>query len=58
LFFKYFLLRIFLEVVGPVGHNRLVNGILGLLCRLHFLGVVWMDQGDAARYEPAWTWAH
>jgi hypothetical protein len=32
----------------------MVNGILGLLCRLHFPGLVQF----AGREEPAYTWEH
>jgi hypothetical protein len=31
------------------GHNRLPNGILGVLTRLHYPGVVWVGEGDARR---------
>ena len=34
--------------------NTKVNGILGLLCREHFPGLVHYQ----GRYEPAWTWDH
>lgn len=35
-------------------HKRHVNGILGLLCRLHFPGLVAFGGGQ----EPAYTWDH
>ena len=35
-------------------HNRKVNGIIGLLCRLHFPGLVVF----AGQEEPAYTWDH
>ena len=34
--------------------NARVNGILGLLCREHFPGLVHYQ----GRYEPAWMWDH
>src|SRR6185436_14481487 len=41
-------------VLGGGAHKRKVNGILGLLCREHFPGLVHYQ----GRYEPAWTWDH
>ena len=41
-------------MIAPGDHNRLVNGILGLLCRTHFPGMVTL----AGVREPAYTWAH
>ena len=35
-------------------HNRKVNGILGLLCRLHFPGLVQFGE----ELQPAYTWDH
>ncbi|CAO2180939.1 unnamed protein product, partial [Urochloa humidicola] len=35
-------------------HTRLVNGILGLLCKEHFPGMVM----HASKYEPAYTFQH
>ena len=35
-------------------HNRKVNGIFGLLCRLHFPSLVQFDEEQ----EPAYTWDH
>jgi len=40
--------------VAAGAHNRHVNGILGLLCRLYFPGLV--EFGGAQ--EPAYTWDH
>jgi hypothetical protein len=31
------------------GHNRLPNGILGVLTRLHYPEFVWVGEGDARR---------
>ena len=36
------------------GHGRLVNGVLGLLCRQHYPGLV----DYATRRELAWTFDH
>jgi len=41
-------------VLSGGAHKRKVNGILGLLCRQHFPGLVHYQ----GRYEPAWTWDH
>jgi len=41
-------------VLSGGAHKRKVNGILGLLCREHFPGLVHYQ----GRYEPAWTWDH
>ena len=38
----------------PGEHKRKPNGILGLLCRLHFPGLVM----HAGVLEPAYTWDH
>ena len=38
----------------PDEHKRKPNGILGLLCRLHFPGLVM----HAGVLEPAYTWDH
>lgn len=38
----------------PGGHRRKVNGILGLLCREYFPGLVTLRGTE----EPAWTWEH
>ena len=35
-------------------HNRKVNGILGLLCRLNFPGLVQFHE----ELQPAYTWDH
>ena len=35
-------------------HNYKVNGILGLLCRLHFPGLVQFGE----ELQPAYTWDH
>lgn len=40
--------------MAPGDHNRLPNGILGLLCREHFPGLIQF----AGRLEPAYTWEH
>ena len=40
--------------MGVGDHTRLVNGILGLLCREHFPGMVL----HANVYEPALTFEH
>jgi len=40
--------------VQPGEHKRKPNGILGLLCRLHFPGLVM----HAGVLEPAYTWDH
>lgn len=40
--------------MGAGDHTRLVNGILGLLCREHFPGMVL----HANVYEPAWYFEH
>ena len=41
-------------VLSGGAHKHKVNGILGLLCRDHFPGLVHYQ----GRYEPAWTWDH
>ena len=41
-------------VVMSGGSARLVNGILGLLCRQHFLGIVTY----ASKTEPAYSFDH
>jgi hypothetical protein len=41
-------------VLSGGAHRRKVNGILGLLCRDHFPGLVHYQ----GRYEPVWTWDH
>ena len=41
-------------LVAAGDHRRHVNGILGLLCRLHFSGLVAYGGG----HEPAYTWDH
>ena len=40
--------------VAGGAHTRQVNGILGLLCRHHFPGIVPFGGGQ----EPAYTWEH
>ncbi|TVU26594.1 hypothetical protein EJB05_29148, partial [Eragrostis curvula] len=42
------------DVIEAGDHKRLPNGILGLLCRLHFPGMVHY----ADKQEPAYTWDH
>jgi hypothetical protein len=37
------------KIESPGGHNRLPNGILGVLVRLHYPGFVWVGEGDARR---------
>jgi hypothetical protein len=34
--------------VTPGSHNRLPNGILGVLCRQHYLGFVIVGEGEVA----------
>ena len=41
-------------LVAAGDHKRHVNGILDLLCRLHFPGLVAYGGG----HEPAYTWDH
>lgn len=41
-------------MVGVGDHTRLVNGVLGLLCKEHFPGMV----THASKYEPAWYFEH
>ena len=41
-------------MVAPNIHKRLPNGILGLLCRQHFPGMVALGES----MEPAYTWEH
>ena len=41
-------------IVSGGGHGLLVNGVLGLLCRQHYSGLV----DYASRREPAWTFDH
>src|SRR6185437_7850379 len=41
-------------VLSGGAHKRKVNGILRLLCKDHFPGLVHYQ----GRYEPAWTWDH
>ncbi|TVU40618.1 hypothetical protein EJB05_14087, partial [Eragrostis curvula] len=43
------------ETIVPGDHKRLPAGILGLLCRRHFPGMVPLSDGGE---EPALTWAH
>ena len=38
----------------PGIHSRLPSGILGLLCKLHYPGIVVVD----GREQPAWSWDH
>lgn len=40
--------------MGGGNHSRLVNGILGLLCKEHFPGMV----QHAGKYEPAFHFEH
>ena len=42
------------KVVVPGAHKRLPNGIVGLLCREHFPGMVHYNE----KYEPATTYEH
>jgi hypothetical protein len=39
------------EIVALGTHDRLPSGILGLLCKMHFLGIV----EYAGTWEPAYT---
>ncbi|TVU41202.1 hypothetical protein EJB05_14701, partial [Eragrostis curvula] len=43
------------ETIVPGDHERIPAGILGLLCRRHFRGMVPLRDGGQ---EPALTWAH
>ncbi|TVU49778.1 hypothetical protein EJB05_01114, partial [Eragrostis curvula] len=43
------------ETIVPGDHKRLPAGILGLLCKAHFPGMVPLRDGGE---EPALTWAH
>ncbi|TVT99640.1 hypothetical protein EJB05_54982, partial [Eragrostis curvula] len=43
------------ETIVPGDHERIPAGILGLLCRRHFPGMVPLSDGGQ---EPALTWAH
>ncbi|TVU49463.1 hypothetical protein EJB05_00776, partial [Eragrostis curvula] len=43
------------ETIVPGDHERIPAGILGLLCRRHFPGMVPLCDGGQ---EPALTWAH
>nr|TKW09369.1 hypothetical protein SEVIR_6G090100v2 [Setaria viridis] len=49
-------LRPLIKPVGTNGgdHNHKANGILGLLCRVHFPGLV----AYAGQQQPAYTWDH
>ena len=44
----------FVIVVPGVAHNRMANGILGLLCKRHYAGA--MD--IAGVHQPASSWEH
>ena len=40
--------------IGPRAHKRAPNGILGLLCKLHFPGIMTVDGRD----QLASSWEH
>jgi hypothetical protein len=46
------------KIKNPGGHNRLPNGILGVLTRLHYPGFVWVGEGDARREVKVMSFDH
>jgi hypothetical protein len=44
--------------VTPGSHNRLPNGILGVLCRQHYPGFVTVGEGEDAREVLVITFDH
>jgi hypothetical protein len=46
------------KIETPGGHNRLPNGILGILTRLHYPGFVWVGEGDARGEELVTSFDH
>ena len=44
------------DIIIRAGHNRLPNGILGVLCRRHYPGFVMVAEGDGAREKLVTAW--